>query len=318
MKVIFPILILILYSCGGGGSSSMGSNSYGTSNSNSSTSSSSGSSTSQSSATALSVSVMSITTGGDSGGDYGGSYGSSSSSSDSISVIQIENADQELNMGGNATSSKKTVYAYSEDFDDYATYEGTSWPRVRFSESLIQTSASVTANVSKLPSKTSDGITSTDVVGINYRPAYQCMVDMTDSEAGCSDDNWRLFLSDGKVDLKDVDVLPEVDQTFAVTVQSTASGNKYYIDGVLADNISLEKGKTYAFNLGDAYSSHPMRLSISQDGIHSSKPEFIKGVQSSTTNKTILFTVPQNAPAKLYYFCYVHSGMANEAEITIN
>ena len=37
-------------------------------------------------------------------------------------------------------------------------------------------------------------------------------------------------------------------RTFTVTVQSTGSGNKYFIDGVQQDTVVLAEGYTYKFD----------------------------------------------------------------------
>ena len=297
MKIFIPILLFVLYSCGGGGGSMYGSEETGT---------------------------------GDSG-DYGSSssYGSNSSSSSSsssttleattfivngIDIIQISGANDESNMGGSATNQKRSVYAYVNDDDSAATYEGNAWPRVRFSGTEINKADAITAQVTKLPNTAN----SNDIVGINYRPSYQCATDMYDYDADCEDNEWRLFTANGSVNLQDTESVPEVTQTFTVTVQNNGDGNKFYIDGDLAPNLALEKGKTYAFVQSDTYTNHPLRFSIEKNGIHASKPEFIRGVRTSKANNTIYITVPDNAPASLYYFCHFHSGMANDAVITVN
>ena len=297
MKIFIPILILALYSCGGGGGSM-------SSNSNEVGAGSSGSS-----------------------GGYGGSYGSSSSGSQSssssleastatingIDIIQISGANEESNMGGSATNLKRSVYAYSNDDDSVATYVGNAWPRVRLTGTDITVSSSVSAQVTKL----TDASDSTNIVGINFRPTYQCSVDMYDYDADCEDSNWRLFLPNGSVNLEDSESVPETTQSFTITVQSTDSGNKFYVDGVLAKDLTLERGKTYSFVQADSYTSHPLRFSIEKNGLHASKPEFIRGVKTSKSNNTIYITVPSDAPDQLYYFCFIHSGMANDAVITI-
>ena len=297
MKFFIPILIFVLYSCGGGGGSMYGSSEEtGTSSSgdygNSSSYGSSSSSSSQSSSPTLAASTATI---------------------NGLEIIQIMGANSESNMGGSATSSKRSVYAYSNDDDSVATYEGNAWPRVRFSGTEISKSDSVTAQVTKL----SDTTNSNDIVGINFRPSYQCSADAYDYNAGCEDANWRLFLPNGSVNLEDTESVPETTQSFAVTVQSTDTGNKFYIDGDLAKDLTLERGKTYAFVQTDSYTSHPLRFSIEKNGLHATKPEFIRGVKTSKTNNTIYITLPSDAPDQLYYFCFIHSGMANDAVITI-
>ena len=42
----------------------------------------------------------------------------------------------------------------------------------------------------------------------------------------------------------------KIQRTFKYLFQSTGSGNKFYVDGVLYDNVvKFEEGKTYLFNL---------------------------------------------------------------------
>ena len=147
----------------------------------------------------------------------------------------------------------------------------------------ITVSSSVSAQVTKL----TDATDSTNIVGINFRPTYQCSVDMYDYDADCEDSNWRLFLPNGSVNLEDSESVPETTQSFTVTVQSTDSGNKFYVDGVLAKDLTLERGKTYSFVQADSYTSHPLRFSIEKNGLHASKPEFIRGVKTSKSNNTI-------------------------------
>ena len=52
-----------------------------------------------------------------------------------------------------------------------------------------------------------------------------------------------------------------VTRTFTVTVVSTGSGNKYFIDGVQQPTISLAEGFTYRFDVSDSsLGSHPFKL----------------------------------------------------------
>ena len=39
--------------------------------------------------------------------------------------------------------------------------------------------------------------------------------------------------------------------TYTVTVVSTGSGNKYFIDGVQQDTLKLSRGQTYKFDQSD-------------------------------------------------------------------
>jgi hypothetical protein len=112
--------------------------------------------------------------------------------------------------------------------------------------------------------------------------------------------------------------LPNV--TFTVTVQSTGSGNKYYIDGVQQDTLSLYRGGTYTFDQSNSSNSgHPLRLSSTSDGTHNSGSEYTTGVTTTGTPGTAgaktVIVVPQDAPT-LYYYCSVHSGMGGTANIS--
>ena len=52
-----------------------------------------------------------------------------------------------------------------------------------------------------------------------------------------------------------------VTRTFTVTVVSTGSGNKYFIDGVQQATLILGEGGTYKFDQSDSTNgSHPLRL----------------------------------------------------------
>ena len=108
-----------------------------------------------------------------------------------------------------------------------------------------------------------------------------------------------------------------VTRTFTVTVVSTGSGNKYFIDGVQQDTVNLAEGYTYKFDQSDSSNgSHPLRFSTTSDGTHNSGSEYTTGV---TTNGTpgsadayTQITVAASAPT-LYYYCTNHSGMGGQA-----
>ena len=62
-----------------------------------------------------------------------------------------------------------------------------------------------------------------------------------------------------------------VTRTFTVTVVSTGSGNKYFIDGVQQDTVNIAEGFTYRFDQSDSSNgSHPLRFSTTSDGTHNS------------------------------------------------
>jgi len=108
-----------------------------------------------------------------------------------------------------------------------------------------------------------------------------------------------------------------VTRTFTVTVVSTGSGNKYFIDGVRQATLNLAENGTYKFDQSDSSNgNHPLRFSTTSDGTHSGGDEYTIGV---TTNGTpgqagayTQIVVAASAPT-LYYYCTNHSGMGGQA-----
>jgi len=108
-----------------------------------------------------------------------------------------------------------------------------------------------------------------------------------------------------------------VTRTFTVTVVSTGSGNKYFIDGVQQATLNIAEGGIYKFDQSDSSNSnHPLRFSTTSDGTHNSGSEYTTGVTSSGTpgdaGAYTQITVAPSAPT-LYYYCTNHSGMGGQA-----
>jgi len=125
------------------------------------------------------------------------------------------------------------------------------------------------------------------------------------------------------VELGDANVPSKgMEITKVVTVVSTGSGNKYFIDGVQQDTLELKEGNTYTFDQADASNSgHPLRFSTTSDGTHGGGTEYTTGV---TTNGTpgnagayTRIKVADSAPT-LYYYCTAHSGMGGQANTPVN
>jgi len=81
------------------------------------------------------------------------------------------------------------------------------------------------------------------------------------------------------------------------TYTVTASGGKYYLDGVLTPTLNFLRGGTYIFDY-TAASGHPFKFSTTADGTHNSGSEYTDGTNTSTTN-VMKITVPHNAPDTL-------------------
>lgn len=101
------------------------------------------------------------------------------------------------------------------------------------------------------------------------------------------------------------------------TFNVTASGGKFYIDGVMQATVELTEGGTYTFDQSDASNSgHPLRFSTTSNGTHSGGVEYTTNVTTNGTPGTsgayTRITVATGAPT-LYYYCVNHSGMGGTA-----
>ena len=108
-----------------------------------------------------------------------------------------------------------------------------------------------------------------------------------------------------------------VTRTFTVTVVSTGSGNKYFIDGVQQATLELVEGATFRFDVSDSsMGAHPFKFSTTSNGTHSGGSEYTTNVTTSgTTGQSgayVQIEVADSAPT-LYYYCQYHSGMGGQA-----
>ena len=101
--------------------------------------------------------------------------------------------------------------------------------------------------------------------------------------------------------------------TFSVTVDS----GKYHLDGSSNPSLKLKRGYIYYFNAtNSSTNTHPLLLSSSSGGGNTGG-EYTSGVTNSqTTDGTLTFQVPSDAPSTLYYVCGNHSGMGGEITIS--
>ena len=113
-----------------------------------------------------------------------------------------------------------------------------------------------------------------------------------------------------------------VGATFAVTVANAGSGNKFYIDGVSQNSLTLTEGQTYKFDQSSATNAtHPLRLSITSDGTHGGGSEYTTGVTivgtAGSSGAYTQIVVAAGAPT-LYYYCTNHSGMGGAISTVTN
>jgi len=106
-----------------------------------------------------------------------------------------------------------------------------------------------------------------------------------------------------------------VTRTFTVTVVSTGSGNKYFVDGVQTPTLELVEGATFRFDQSDSSNStHPLRFATAADA--SGGTEYTTNVTTNgTPGSSGAYTqieVASSAPT-LYYYCTNHSGMGGQA-----
>ena len=106
-----------------------------------------------------------------------------------------------------------------------------------------------------------------------------------------------------------------VTRTFTVTVQSTGSGNKYFIDGVQTPTLTLAETGTYKFDQSDSTNgTHPLRFATAADA--SGGTQYTTGVTASGTpgdsGAYTQIVVAASAPT-LYYYCTNHGGMGGQA-----
>jgi hypothetical protein len=118
--------------------------------------------------------------------------------------------------------------------------------------------------------------------------------------------------------LNDVnDRLPVAATTSTYVV--TASGGKYFIDGVENPILSFVRGNTYIFDLSDSsLGAHPLRFATTADAVGGT--QYTTGVTvngtQGTTGANVTIIVAASAPSTLYYYCTNHTGMGNSISVS--
>ena len=112
--------------------------------------------------------------------------------------------------------------------------------------------------------------------------------------------------------------------TYTITVQAVAAGNRYFINGIQQQTLTLIPGTAYTINQDDASNApHPLLLSTSLvnnqvystgvvyylDGAVVTYSAYISGFAAASARK-ITVTLPVGAPS-LNYICYYHLNMGS-------
>ncbi|GAD78067.1 LruC domain-containing protein, partial [Vibrio azureus] len=97
----------------------------------------------------------------------------------------------------------------------------------------------------------------------------------------------------------------------------TVSGGKYYLNGVEAPSLTLQRGRTYVFEQHEGTNAgHPLAIRTTDDQPYTSGVMSYGGDAGSMRSQ-VKFQVPMDAPDSLRYYCTVHgNGMGNVLNIT--
>ena len=114
----------------------------------------------------------------------------------------------------------------------------------------------------------------------------------------------------------------ETDAVAAATHVIKVASSKFTIDGE-SKELALSKGVIYTFDVSDASNNgHVIAFSETSDGTHGSGTEYTTGVVRSGTpgqsNAKVTFTIPEDAPDTLYYYCTAHASMGSKLTLAIN
>ena len=170
-----------------------------------------------------------------------------------------------------------------------------------------------------------DSVTFTDPVVITPELAKSDSISFADDPAletgKAASDTTSISEDEVKAVGKNVDDGQAANQTFTVVVQSYYGANKYYIDGVRQDTLSLKVGATYTFDQSDSSNAgHPLRLSTTSNGTHGGGSAYTTNVTTNgTAGSSGAYTrivVTGSTPSTLYYYCTNHSAMGGQANVS--
>ena len=108
---------------------------------------------------------------------------------------------------------------------------------------------------------------------------------------------------------------------YCITVVSTASGNKYAVNGTTQGAITINAGDTKTFDLSDSsLSGHPFALSKRADGRNAGtvvSADTLGASDGVTTASNVLTIVSSSSTSTpLYYYCTNHAGMGGTITVS--
>ena len=108
---------------------------------------------------------------------------------------------------------------------------------------------------------------------------------------------------------------------YCITVVSTASGNKYAVNGTTQGAVTITAGQTKTFDLSDAsLSGHPFALSKRADGRNAGtvvSADTLGASDGVTTASNVLTIVSSSSTSTpLYYYCSSHAGMGGTITVS--
>ena len=107
------------------------------------------------------------------------------------------------------------------------------------------------------------------------------------------------------------------ERRFSVSVRFDAGlgRNVFSLDSETDSNLYVQRGSTLVFNISDdSLKDHPLRLSFTQDGIHSGGTS----ADSKTINDNLIVAVDTDTPDQLFLYCERHKGMGKNISLAVN
>ena len=107
------------------------------------------------------------------------------------------------------------------------------------------------------------------------------------------------------------------ERRFTVSVRFDAGlgRNVFSLDSKPNTNLSVQRGSTLVFNIADdSLKDHPLRLSFTQDGIHSGGTL----ANSTTINNKLIVALTTDTPDQLFLYCERHKGMGTNISLGVN